>query len=140
MNSQRRAQSVSPLAPDVQDAGLTSNADLLALAESGSEPFTPELILFADDSEESWQAGQVLVAYGEEFRTIPAKGSRIPALAFGGIVAERLSGVQGLVGALSAFDAAFRAGINEPPLHPTASQVMTPTNPLAGRPVDALHP
>ena len=121
MNSQRSAQSVSPLAPDVQDAGLTSSDDLVALAESASEPFTPELILFADDREESRQARQLLVAYGEEFRTIPAKGSRIPAVVFGGIVAERLSGVQGLLRALRAFDVSFEAGIHEQPLRPTSS-------------------
>jgi len=119
MNAKRHAQSVSPRVPDLLDAGLTSSDDLVALAESTSEPFTPEMVLFVDDTEESRRARQLLVESGEEFRTIPAQGWRIPAVVFGGIVAERLAGVRGLLRALGAFDTSFQAGITERPLRPT---------------------
>jgi len=78
-------------------------------AEESREPFDAELVLFVDESEESRQAREALLDAGEEFRTIRASGPRIPAAVFGGVVAERLAGIRGLLQALAAFATTFES-------------------------------
>jgi len=84
-----------------------SEDELVARAEESREPFSPEVVLFVDDSEEIIQARELLVAAGAEYRTIAAHGPRIPAIVFGGIVADGLAGVRDLLCALDAFSSAF---------------------------------
>ncbi|GEM_PF-3516492 len=104
MNPESRAGSdVNEGAP----AGSASEDELVARAEESREPFSPEVVLFIDDSEESVQARELLVAAGTEFWTLAARGPRTPAMVFGGIVADGLAGVRDLLCALDAFSSAF---------------------------------
>jgi hypothetical protein len=80
---------------------------LVALAEEGRQPFDPEVALFVDDSEESQEARRLLDRAGEPYRLLIGNGTDIPAAVFGGVVAERLAGVRGLLRAIASFDATF---------------------------------
>lgn len=94
MSSKRHAQPAQSMRPgtsDIQDFSAIDSDDLIALVEATSEPFSPEMVLFDDDTEESRHVRCLLIEHGEEFRTIPAKGRHSPAVVFGGIVAERLN-------------------------------------------------
>lgn len=102
--------STSPVI-DRHDDDIDHNDDLVALAEGSRRPFDPELALFIDDSPASQQARELLEDAGEEFRTLRLTGPRIPAAVFGGIVAERLSGVEALLRGLRAFDATLLKGV-----------------------------
>lgn len=118
MKAKCHADSAPSRTSAVQDADPAGSDDLVLLADSTSDPFTPEMVLFIDDTEESRLARQLLVEHGEAFRTLSANGQRVPAVVFGGIVAERLVGVQGLLRALSAFDTAVEVGMIGQPLRP----------------------
>lgn len=85
--------------------------ELVSIAENSRQPFEPELALFVDESLDSKQAQEVLRTGGQRFRILQASGPAIPALVFGGIVAERLTGVERAVRALAAFDAALTRGL-----------------------------
>jgi hypothetical protein len=103
----RRAPQARARFPDHPTIASAEEDELVRRAEEGRDPFAPEVVLFVDESDESRQAHQVLTEAGEEFRTMPAEGPRIPAVVFGGVVAEKLTGIHDLLRALAALDATF---------------------------------
>ncbi|GEM_PF-4027068 len=105
---------------------------LIERAEASRQPLDPEVTLFADDSPPSLEARRLLDDAGVRFRTLPATGPSIPAVVFGGVEFDRLSGVQELIQGLAAFDTALFGGLRQT-LPRRLGARMKPLEPVRGR-------